>query len=200
MSFPDKETLTAIRATIKEVGADPAKAEIALVQAFNKGLYTLDTIDSYFIVLQDEKPDLWAKSADPAKVEIDAANAALAVAAYTGKGTAKGIIDARTKHRKAVGAVEADAVARRFGLSSAADFKTIGVAPTGTADDEIKAKEKEKADSTNPWSPNYRGRADEAATEAERIRIIKVLGTKTAASMAASCHVDLAGRLLRHRA
>jgi hypothetical protein len=47
----------------------------------------------------------------------------------------------------------------------------------------------------NPWSPNYQGKD----AELERVRIIKTLGTKMAASMAASCEVDLAGRPLRRR-
>ena len=50
-----------------------------------------------------------------------------------------------------------------------------------------------KGGSKNPWSPSYRG----GDAEAERIRVIKNLGTKAAQSMAASCQVDLAGRALR---
>lgn len=48
----------------------------------------------------------------------------------------------------------------------------------------------------NPWSAKFKG-GDAAA---ERIRIIKTLGTKAAASMASAAGADLAGRPLRGRA
>jgi len=200
--YPNKDELALIRTAITDAKADPAKAEIELIKGFHAGNYTMDQLDSYLVVLKSEKPDLWGATVDPAQAERDNENAALARVAFEGKGS----VDARGRLVKATSEAEADKLAKQYGLTGLGDFKNVGVAPA-VEDDEgedeaakakAKAKSKDKdKPSTNPWSPNYRG--DEAAKQAERVRIIRVMGSKAAARMSAACQVDLAGRPLRSR-
>jgi hypothetical protein len=202
--YPDKEELKIIDAAIAEAKADPVKARPALVNAFNAGDITVDRIDSYLVVLKEKQPDLWGATLDPVQATKDAETAALASAAFVGRSIAS-----RGALVKAVGEAEAGRLAKLHGLVGLADFKTVGVAPVIADDDEgdddeaDKAKSKAKnkdgdkdKPSSNPWSQNYKG---SNPADAERIRIIKTLGTKAAASMATSAGADLAGRPLRSR-
>lgn len=195
--LPNKDELAILDEAIAAANADPAKARPAIVKAFVAGDLTLDQVDSWFVVQKEARPDLWSK--DPAQAELDEATASLAQAAFVGRGS----VDARGRLVKAVGEVAADRLARLHGIKGLTDFKTIGKAPTegdGEPDDKGKDTVADKGKgkpSTNPWSPNYRG---SNPAEAERVRIIKSLGTRAAASMATSAGTDLAGRPLRQRA
>jgi hypothetical protein len=69
-------------------------------------------------------------------------------------------------------------------------------APDERADDVAligKGGTREVKSTSNPWSANYRGKD----AEAERIRLIKVMGTKAASQMAFAAGTDIAGRKLR---
>jgi hypothetical protein len=201
--LPNKDELKLIDEAIADTKADPVKARPALIKAFNAAEFTTDQIESWLVVKKETNPELWGAAADPAQAERDAANAALAAEAFTGTGRK---IDARGRLVKAVGQPEADRLAKLHGLRNAADFTSIGTAPTAdndeAGDDEAakakaKKKDDDKATSSNPWSPKYRG---VSTADAERIRIIKTLGTKVAAAMCKKHNVDLAGRPLRQRA
>jgi hypothetical protein len=80
----------------------------------------------------------------------------------------------------------ANEIAARFG-------SRVGQSKPGTDPD---AKAAAAKGENNPWSASYKG----ADAEAERIRLIRVLGTKSCASMAASAGTDIAGRPLRKSA
>ena len=64
------------------------------------------------------------------------------------------------------------------------------------ADDAAFAAKTGVTPSTNPWSPNYKGKD----AEAKRIRLIRTLGTKAAQGMAFAAGTDIAGRPLRNAA
>jgi len=198
--LPNRDELKLLDDAIASTNAAPevaAKLRPAIIKAFDAAEFTTDQIDSWLVISKEKHSDLWGTTVDPKKATLDAEHAALARIACEGKGNA----DARSRLARAVGVQEADKIARTFGLSGIGDFKTVGVAPLADADDAgdddeaAKAKGDKDKPSSNPFSPKFKGTPAEA--EVERVRIIKVLGTKAAARMATAAGTDLAGRPLR---
>lgn len=201
--LPNKDELKIIDEAIAATNAAPevaAKLRPAIIKAFDAAEFTTDQIDLWLVVSKEKLPDLWGATLDPAQAERNTENAALALTAFEGRGN----VDARGRLVKAVGEAEANKLAKAHGLKSVADFTSVGKAPAADddegEDDDAKAKAKAKGGdkpSSNPWSPKYKG--TEGEKQAERVRIIRVMGSKAAARMSAACHVDLAGRPLRSR-
>ena len=103
-----------------------------------------------------------------------------------------GVVDVAKATAYVIEAVESDEItiegADTFLAKSASKNPELWVKAAGAEHDDAAPK----GGSRNPWSPAYRG----GDAEAERIRVIRTMGTKAAQTMAKSCNVDIAGRAL----
>src|ERR1700686_60721 len=111
MSLPNKDELAEIRRAAKDTGALPKEAEAAAVEAFSKGEFTTEGVDSWFSLQFVQRPELW-RHIDPAVAALDAEHGVLAREAFEGKGSP----GARSKLVKAVGEATAGSVAKEYGL------------------------------------------------------------------------------------
>jgi hypothetical protein len=175
----NKDLLAAAREAATEAGVINTVAAVAeCVERLQTGEIEPDGLAAHLALAAAKNPEWW-KQPDADKGAGDE-HGELIELAFVGKGNAT----ARGKLVKLIGEQAANEQARKFSVSSIADFKSVGKAP------EVDPAVPKDKRISNPFED------DTAAGEGRRIAFIKSAGTAKATSLAHSAGRTITGQPL----